>query len=117
MNLLKTFLLVLVASAFALLAGCQTVPEQVVQPNVKYTLVKPSADLLKHCDIVTAPPDRATYLAASPEEKERMLTEFASSLLNVDIPACNKRWDILLDWYAAQEKVYGAAPPAPAATP
>jgi hypothetical protein len=105
---------VVVISMLFLLAGCQT-PAPPPPPITKYVVVTPTPYLLRLCSATAVPPDPAAYVAAKPEEKEKMLHDFGAASQN-DLERCNARWPILSQWFVDQTKNY-ASPPAAASAP
>ena len=73
--------------------------------DTQYIVVEPSADMIKDCEDLSIPPDRNAYRAATSQERERMLHEYASSEQTA-VTKCNKRWPILRDWITQQKQLY-----------
>lgn len=73
--------------------------------DTQYIVIKPSADMVKDCEDLTAPPDRSTYRDASPQEREQLLHKYASSEQTA-LTKCNKRWPVLREWILQQEQLY-----------
>lgn len=86
-----------------ILTGCAFDKE--VIHDTQYIVVEPSADLVKDCDDDSVPPDREAYLRATPQEREKLLHDYASSE-QAAVSKCNKRWPVLREWIAKQKRLY-----------
>ncbi len=93
------------AAVVAVLSGCAGAP-QVVQTYQMYLPQFPN--LLVTPTNVTAPPDPATYIGASAEERDQLLTEaFIQQTSNVN--TCNIDKGQIASWYTQQQAVVAAA--------
>lgn len=86
-----------------LFSGCSSVP--VTEIKTETTVVKPTTDLIKDCDITAVLPDKQTYLNQNPSDKETSLHDYAATLQK-DMRECNLRWAVLRNWFSKQEKIF-----------
>lgn len=102
--------LLLASAAVLALVGCaqpQPVPIYKYQ-NVVTVLPK---SYTGHCVVKTLPPNKEKFVAATKDERIKMLLDSNAGLL-VDIQTCDNRWDQVDIWNAAQLKIYGNDPTA-----
>ena len=103
-QLIKDFTVgVLVALVFLALIsviGCDTAPKVVTKTDVK--LVKTPRYLLEKCP-VSAPPAKAIYLAARPQEKEDLLSTYITTLLG-NLKVCNDQITSIKTFQEKEEK-------------
>lgn len=86
-----------------LLSGCIHNPEKVYVDVVRHNPV--AEEFTQHCKM-SSPPVKTVYLAASEEEREKMLFEYSRSLMR-DLNRCNIQIDNLKAWDKEQKKIYG----------
>jgi hypothetical protein len=100
---LASNIIVIVGFVF-LLSGCAT-----TQPTVIYKTIAvlPPDSLLQDCDIV-APPPVATYVAAEPKEREKMLIDHSSKQIK-NIGTCNSIKKKEREWKQQQKDLYKSA--------
>lgn len=101
---MKKILMLVVLAAISLLMGCSTMEQQPQPTQFRNVFVKPSAALTKDCP-VSAPPDKAAFMAASEKERIKMLGA-ADLMLQGDLKNCNDQWQTLRDWYVQQEAIH-----------
>jgi hypothetical protein len=96
---MKMFILLSVCAA---LMGCATaVP---APATVSYLLVLPPSEMLKDCALI-APPDVKAYTAATADQKEGKLYDFAMAQLT-SLSGCNQQWQALRGWVGQQKRIY-----------
>lgn len=102
----KIFLFLTLLSCLALTACAFDNPFVRVERVTQYVVIKPSATMLKDCDLGDGPPEPDTFSKLSASEKEKQLYEYATSEQLV-ITKCNARWPVLRKWYVDQSALYG----------
>ena len=99
---MKKIFLLLTLLVLTMLAGCDTMLKQ--PPQWRNVFVKPTAAMTKDCPI-TAPPDKKAFMAASENERLKILGTSDIQHLG-DLQNCNEQWKALRQWYAEQEVIY-----------
>lgn len=95
-------LFIIAIAAFSLI-GCAAKKE--IVHDTSYIVIEPTAEMVKDCEDNALPPDREQYKKASPQEREKLLHEYASSE-QAAVTKCNKRWPVLREWIAKQKRLY-----------
>lgn len=101
---MKRIMLAIALLSSFLLIGCASQPPAAIITPTNYIVVRPTPELLKVC-VTTPPPDVATYMALSKEQREKLMSEYSIALLG-DLNVCNQRWLAFPKWFDDQQSAY-----------
>lgn len=85
-------------------AGCAVTQPPAEVTKTRNIFIEPSSALTKDCEIAP-PPDKATFMAATPQQRQDWLHDYAR-VLQSNLKQCNKQWATVRDWYDTNRKLY-----------
>lgn len=106
---LNFFTSILAVIAVMFLAGCDSMPKI---PDAPQTVFKAVPRTLTVRCAVTPPPTQQVYLAGTPEQREKMMSDVYIAQTG-NVATCNKRLAGVEEWSDEQVKVYSAPPVKP----